>query len=236
MGVFISRLQVTGILVSIECGWRVTEQEPTDFYSILLKCGHCGCMPWAYCMSSRTSMTYRPLNRRRPLSVPSPPPQFHNRLPGNKKRCVLITQGCPPPFLPPIKSPWHQTYTASERNTHTAFCPCSCERFCQKIRGRLPNRATPSIWANRRESDRFQNKSDSKTAPQKVASALGQPPPLPKMVHPTQEQSVPPWVVWGGTSVFRANACVHEPEGIVETITLNSAMGKEWQFLYASLV
>ncbi len=119
MGVFISRLQVTGILVSIECGWRVTEQEPSDFYSILLKCGHCGYMPWAYCMSNRTSMTYRPLNRIRPLSVPSPPPQFHNRLPGNKKRCVLITQGCPP-----ARPPSHQISMTSnlhrlrEKHTH----------------------------------------------------------------------------------------------------------------------
>lgn len=142
--------------MSTECGWRGTEQEHTDFYSQFMeKGGYCGCMPRAHCGSSITSMTYKPLNRRRPLSVPSCPPQFHNPFPGTKKRCVLITehwcntQGGPPQPPTPHPTPpsnLHDIKLAQpQRETHTTFCPCSCERFCQKIRGRLPNAATPSI-------------------------------------------------------------------------------------------
>lgn len=103
---------------------------------------------------------------------------FSSSIPSSQTSCpvpckykeMCVTLGTVPPL---IKSPRHQTHTESETRTHTTFCPCSCVRFCQRIRGRLPNSATPSTWANRHESDRFQNKSDSKTAPQKVASALG---------------------------------------------------------------
>lgn len=150
-------LQVPGVLVSMGSGWRVTEHEHKDF---------CSCfIDWQIDPSTEEDLLLFP-------------PQFHNPFPGNKKRCVLITQHwCNTQGRPPS----HQTYTQPQRETHTTFCPCSCERFCQKIRGRLPNRATPSLRANRRESDRFQNKSrQQNSTAEKVASALGQPPPLPK--------------------------------------------------------
>lgn len=97
-----------------------------------------------WCVSSSTAMTCRPPNRRRPLH-PSLTTRSHEI-----KRCALITQhwcktqGCPllPSSLHDIK------LTQPQRETHTTFCPCSCEQFCQKkkkIHGCLPNRATPSI-------------------------------------------------------------------------------------------
>lgn len=182
----------------LEANWAGAQRLLFPFY---WNVGIVALCPGRTCVSNSTSMTYRPL--KRPLSVPSSSRKVHNLLPWNKKRCVLITQqwcdtsGCPPSDQISMTS---KLNSLGEKHT---FCPCSCEQFCQKIHRRLPNSTTPSIWANRRKSDRFQNKSDSKTALQKVASALSQPPPLPKKIlHPTQEQSVPPWVVWGGTSVL----------------------------------
>lgn len=86
------------------------------------------------CVSTHTTITYRPPNWRRPLPVSSFPPQFHNPFPGNKKRCVLITQhwhktqGCPL-----LLSHLHDIkLTQPQRETHTTFWPRGCEQFCQK--------------------------------------------------------------------------------------------------------
>lgn len=139
--------------------------------------------------------------------------------------------------LPPPSNLHDIKLTQPQRSKRTTtFCPCSCEQFCQKIRRRLPNSATPSAWANRRKSDTFQNKSRQQHSTAKeVASALGQPPhPPPKKKngspHPRTECSS-----MGGSRRHECVVCcfflckcvcVHEPEGIVENITLNSAMGK----------
>lgn len=95
------------------------------FPPILLKCGYCGCMLRAHCVSSSTSMTYSPFNRRTPPSAPSSPPKLHNPFPWNKKRCVLITQhwcntqGCPPSHQISMTSNLHGL---REANTHHILC------------------------------------------------------------------------------------------------------------------
>lgn len=160
----------------------------------LLKCGHCG-----------NTCPAAPLWHT-DLPVPSFPPKFHNQLPGNKKRCVLITrywcntQVCPLP--PPLTSPWHQTYTASERNTQHILTTQLWSVLPKKSVGAYqiePHLPYEPIAASQTG---FKTNQTAKQHRRKSASALSQPPPLTKMVHPTQEQSVPPWVVWGGTSML----------------------------------
>lgn len=225
--------------MSTECGWRGTEQEHTDFYSQFMeKGGYCGCMPRAHCGSSITSMTYKPLNRRRPLSVPSCPPQFHNPFPGTKKRCVLITehwcntQGGPP--HPPRTPPHHQISMTSNshslREKHTPHSvPAAVSGFAKKSAGayqtqpRLPYEPIAASQTGFK-TNQTAKQHHRKSLPLSVSPLLSQkwftPPKNRVFLHGWFEEAQV-------CCVFRANACVHESEGIVETITLNSAMGKE---------
>lgn len=108
-------------------------------------------MPQAHCVSNSTSMTYRPL--KRPLSVPSPSRKVHNLLPWNEEMCSNHRAVVWHFRLSPFRSNLHDIKVEQPlRETHTAFCPCSCEQFCQRIHRRLPNSTTPSIWANRRKT------------------------------------------------------------------------------------
>lgn len=194
-------------------------------------------------LTRSTTMTWRPQQKKTALF---PPPQFHNQFPWKyKKRCVLITQhwcytqGCPhlPSHLHGIK------LTQPERETHTTFCPCSCEWLCQKIRGCLPKQSHAFC---RSQSQRVRQvlkqirQQKNSTTESRFRSRSAPSSPKNGSPHPRTECSSMGGF-WGGTSVLCVfvQMCVPEPEGIVETITLNSAMRKEWQFSmlhYASSV
>lgn len=158
---------------------------------------------------------------------------FSSSIPSSQTSCpvpckykeMCVTLGTVPPL---IKSPRHQTQNLRrERTPHSV--PAAVYGFAKESAGayqivpRLPHEPIATSQTG------FKTNQTAKQHHRKSLplSAPSSPTKEKKMIHPTQEQSVPPWVVWGGTSVlcvFRAN--VHEPEGVVETITLNSAMGK----------
>lgn len=158
-------------------------------------------MPQAHCVSNSTSMTYRPL--KRPLSVPSPSRKVHNLLPWNKKRCVLITvqwcdtSGCPPSdqisMTSKLNSLWEKHTPHSVHAAANSFAKESTGVY-QTV-PRLPYEPIAARQVSkqiRQQNSTAESRFSSQSAPSSPK----------KILHPTQEQSVPPWVVWGGTSAL----------------------------------
>lgn len=120
--------------------------------------------------------------------------------------------------LPPLQiSMTSNSHSLREANAQPHSVPAAVNSFAKKSAGvyqTVPRLPREPIAASQTH---FKTNQDSNTAPQKKSLPLSVSPPTPhqkkKMVHPTQEQSVPPWVVRGGTSVlcvvfFCANVCV----------------------------
>lgn len=192
-------------------------------------------MPRAHCVSNSTSMTYRPL--KRPLSVPSSSRKVHNLLPWNKKRCVLVTQqwcdtsGCPPfrSNLHDIKveQPWRETHilslqlwTVLPKNPQAFTKQYHAFHMSQSLQVRQVSKQI------RQQNSTAESRFGSQSLRLSVSPLLSQkkyftPPKNRVFLHGWFEEAQV-------CCVFRANAYVREPEAIVET--LNSAIGKEWQF------
>lgn len=204
--------------MSIGCGWRVIKQEPSDFDSHFIE-------TWVLWLYARAHCVSRHIDP----------------FPGNKKRCVPITlywcntQGCCPPL------PSHQIFMTSNlhslREKHTPHSvPAAVSGFAKKSAGayqtepRLPHEPIAASQTGFK-TNQTAKQHRRKTLPLSVSPLLSQkwftPPKNRVFLHGWFEEAQV-------CCVFRANVCAHEPEGIVETITLNSTMGKEWQFLFAS--
>lgn len=155
----------------------------------------CGFKPTAQCESNRFSMTYEPLKRRRPLL-------FNSILSKFITRCVLITQlWRQTSGGPPFPSNLHDINPKQpRRERHTTFCSCSFGWFCQRNPQAFTKwlhafHVSQSLRVRQVSKQIRQEQKNKKSTAESCFSSQSAPFSPKKIVHPTQEQCVPPWVV-----------------------------------------
>lgn len=208
----------------LECSCRLATQEHITFTASLLNGEYCGIMPRANCVQQHHRDILTATNNLLKFVVP----KFYNLFFWNKWRFVLINLVLVKyfsSFSHQISRTTNLNSPGEKRNTHRAM-PLQLLPVLPKKKKNwwaFTKQHHAFVWANRCESGRFWNKSDAEKQHHKnllsVCPLLSQ-----KVVHPTQEQGVPPWVVCD-TSVLPVFTQMHMC-GSQKTL----CSCQEWQF------